>query len=62
MNGCYCILGKIFGSNYFSLNVFDFQKDNFIKIVVNENYIINNNNKINLQYFKLHYLDKLNKS
>jgi hypothetical protein len=38
------------------------KKITFIKIIINEDYIINNNNKINLQYFKLHYLDKMNKS
>ena len=38
------------------------KKITFIKIIVNEDYIINNNNKINLQYFKLYYLEKMNKS
>ena len=38
------------------------KKITFIKIIINEDYIINNNNKINLQYFKLYYLEKMNKS
>ena len=49
-------------TQFLIINFFYFKIITFTQQIVNEDYIINSNNKINLQYFKLHYLLKMNKN